>query len=814
MQKSLIAAAAFAAWILVPQAAAQQMPQGVLGGFIENVGQYPAEARFASRLSRSFTYVTDDGLRVVSPDVRGTEATALFLTFEGARTAEVIGEKTRPGRFHFYRGGDASAWRTDVRAFDSVRLRGVWRGVDVLVGERGGRAAYDLELSPGARLADVVVRLDGAESLTISPDGSLSAGTSAGPFRQTEPVAWRTGPDGRRHPVRCAFRLIDDRRFGFVSDDETDQDLPLTIDPSLDWCGFLGGNNFDEIFAIDVDAAGNAFYGGRSASGNFPFVPGSFDLSQTGGNFDGIVVKLDPTASTLLYGTFLGGSGTDRVEALRVNAAGEAYLCGQGGSGWPTTVGAYDVVYGGQGDMYAAKLSSDGAQLIYSTYIGGSGEERGHAIAIDASGAAYIAGQTLSLSSYPSTPGSISPTADAPNTWNACVTKVQPGGASIGYSFRFGGGASDWAYAVEVDSLGAAYVTGATSSLNFPIAGGGLSSPDSSLDVFVTKINPNGQNYAWSSRFGGAGVDQAFGTALGTDGSLYVVGAAATGFPTTVGALRTTGDGGDAFAFRIAANGQSLLYSTYLGGTSTEQANGAALDASGRLYVVGYTNSLDFPTPGGLQTVSAGGGAQAEGFVAKLSAAGDALQYGSYFGGSSDDNITCARLAGNGLLWVGGSTLSVEVATGNGAGIAPGGAYDGFGARMTLPKSAGATPFAVGMPYGAGTATLECEQPVFDFEPIASGINAPANALGLIFLGPEIAPIDFGGGTLVYGDPDTVLLFAATTSDAGGAWSVQLPGVPTVPALEGVTFALQAGFLGGGPLGIVMTNPLRYTLGY
>ena len=256
MPKSILAAAAFAAWVLVPQAAAQALPQGVLGGFIENVGQYPAEARFASRQSRSFTYVTEDGLRVVSPDVRGPQATALFLTFEGARTAEVVGENVRPGRFHFYRGGDASAWRTDVRAFDGVRLRGVWRGVDVFVGERAGRTAYDLLLSPGARLADVVVRLEGAESLSIAADGSLVAETSAGPFRQTEPVAWRTGPDGARRPVRCAFRLIDERRFGSVSADDADQDLPLTIDPSLDWCGFLGGNNLDEIYAVDVDAAG------------------------------------------------------------------------------------------------------------------------------------------------------------------------------------------------------------------------------------------------------------------------------------------------------------------------------------------------------------------------------------------------------------------------------------------------------------------------------------------------------------------------------------------------------------------------------
>lgn len=790
-------------------------PRDVLGGFVENRGQWHSDARFAARVGRAWTFVTDEGLRVATPDTYGRAGAAVFLTFDGARPAEVRGESAKPGRFNFFRGGDPSAWRTEVPVYERVRMVGAWRGVDVLVRERDGRLAYDVELAPGARLSDVVVRAEGADALRLEGDGVLVLETAAGPLRQSEPVAWRTAADGARTPVRVAFRLLGGGRFGFAAEDGDGEGLdPLTVDPSLDWCGFVGGNNLDETYAVDVDPAGNVYLGGRSASPDFPVSPGAFDISGTTGNFDAVVVKLDPTASTLVYGSFFGGSGSDRIEALCVNAAGEAHFTGQGGSAWPTTPGAFDTTYGGQGDMYAAKLSASGSTLAFSTFVGGNAEERGHAIALDAAGAVYVAGQTLSTTSYPTTSSAILATSDSANTWNACLTKVNPSGATLGYSVKFGGAASEWIYGLRVDATGAAFVSGATSSANFFTTAGALNLVGVSLDTFVAKINPSGASYAWCARVGGPGVDQSFGGALGADGTYYAVGVAGVGFPTTVGAHRTVGDGGDGFAYRLAANGTSLLYSTYLGGTSTDQANCAALDAFGRLYVGGHTNSNDLPVPNAIDPTFNGGGAPADGFVAKLSANGAELDYSSYFGGANDDTVLAMKLPSNGVLWIAGTTLSPEIAAGGGLGQIPGGSYDGFAAKMTLPKSAGAVPFGTGV--GVGPApTLVCAEPKFDTAALASGGSAPPNAFGLLSLSAEIAPLDLGGGYVLYGDPYAAVAVGLPVPDAGGTWSSALPYVPYVPALEGVSLALQVFFLEpAAPLGFVASNAVRLTFGF
>lgn len=794
------------------------LPRGALGGFVRNDGQFPPEARFATRLGRAWTFVTDEGLRVTTPDAYAERGAAVFLTFEGGRTDEVRGMGEKRGRFNYFRGGDPAAWRTDVPVFESVRMSAVWRGVDVVVRERDGRLAYDLELAPGARLADVVVRVDGAAALRIAGDGVLVAETAAGPLQQSEPVAWRTAPDGAREPVRVAFRLLGDGRFGFAAADGGEDDArPLTVDPSLDWCGFLGGDNLDEIFAVDVDPTGAVYFGGRSASADFPVSPGAFDVAGTAGNFDGVVVKLDPTATSLVYGTFLGGSGSDRVDALRVNAAGEAHLTGEGGSAWPTTPGAFDTTYGGQGDLYATKLSASGAQLVFSTYVGGAAEDRGRAVAIDAAGAVYVAGQTLSTTSYPSTPTAINATPDSAGTWNACVTKVNSDGASLDYSARFGGGSSDWAYALGVDATGAAYVAGSTNSANFFTTPGALNLAGLVLDTFVAKIAPSGASYAWCARVGGPGVDQTFGGALAADGTFYAVGNAGLGFPTTPGAYRTVGDGGDAFAYRIAANGASLLYATYLGGSSTEQANCADVDAYGRLYLGGFTNSSDLPvTPSAIDPTFNGGGATADGFVAKLSPQGDALAYESYFGGASDDNVTAVRLSGNGVLWIAGTTLSTSLAAGGGFGQLPGISYEGFGARMSLPKSAGATPFGAGSGANGGPApTLTCAEPVFESAAAVAGTLAPPGAFGFVALGLEIPPLDMGLGFVVYGDPLEAIPVAFVVPDGAGAWASALPYVPYVAALEGYALAAQAFFLDSSArIGAVATNPVRIVIGF
>jgi hypothetical protein len=788
----------------------------LLGGFVENRGQLPAEARFAARIGGAWTFVTERGLRVASP-VGASRGAAVFLTFEGAGSGVVAGEARRSGRYNFFSGAEASSWRTDVPVFDRVRLGAAESKAAVVVRERDGRLAYDLELAPGARLADVAVRVDGADALRLGDDGSLIAETAAGALRQTEPVAWRVNDDGSRESVICAFRLIDPVTFGFSAPSDEIDARPLVVDPSLEWCGYVGGDGLDELFAVDVDPAGAVYYGGRSTSATFPATAGAFDVSVSAGNFDAVVLKLDPSATTLLYATYLGGTGTDRVECLRVNAAGEAYLGGQGGSGWPVTPGAYKTIYGGQGDMFATKLSANGDALVYSTYVGGTAEERGHAIAIDAAGAAYVVGQTLSTTSYGTTGSSILATTDSIGTWNGCVTKVNASGTGVVYSVRFGGSGSDWVYGVQVDAAGSAYVAGATGSVNFNASGTGLNLPAAGFDVFVAKINPTGSAFSWKARLGSPGYEHVSGLELASDGTTYVVGCAGFGFPTTLNAHRMVGDGGDGFALHLAADGGALLYSTFLGGTSTEQANAAALDASGRLYVAGYTNSSDLPvTPNALNPAFNGGGVPADGFVLKLSKNGDALDYASYFGGANDDSVNAVRLAGNGLLWIAGTTQSVNLPTLGGFGPTPSISYEGFGARMKLPASAAAVAFGQGVDAAAPYPTLASGEPVFGAATPFTLTHGPASSSGYLFLAPEAAPwVDYGLAVVAYGDLPTALLIDLPATDAAGAWWGQLAAIPPTPLLEGLSLVAQALFFDpSGPYGLALTNAVRVTFGF
>jgi hypothetical protein len=788
----------------------------LLSGFVENRGQFAPEATFAARVGRSWTFATRDGLRIVAPKDVG--AYAVFLSFEGGRAREAVGEALRPGAFSYFAGSDPAKWISNVPVYERVRLVDVWPSVDVVLVERDGRLAYDLDVREGARLSDVVIRIEGATDLRIDVDGSLLADTPIGPLRQTAPIAWRTADGAASREVAYAFRRVDGARFGFSSaeDDAGVVRERTLVDPSLQWFGYLGGNNFDELFAVATDAAGAAYFGGRSASPNFPTTPGAFDVAQSVGNFDAVAAKVDASGTTLVYATFFGGSGTDRIEGVAVDATGAAYLTGLCDTGWPTTAGAHDTSYGGQGDAFVTKLAASGASLVWSTFVGGAQEDRGHAIAIDAAGAAYVTGQTLSTTSFPSTATSIVAGTGSGGNWNAFVVKVNAGGATLGYAARFGGSGVDWGFGVKVDAAGSAFVVGGTMSSNFFTTPGALNQIGG-LDVFVAKINAAGTNYAWCARVGGPGSDQAFAVALDAAGFAYVAGAAGIGFPTTPGAYRTIGDGSDAFVFKIAANGASLLYCTYVGGTATEEAYALDVDAAGRAYVAGYTTSANLGTTSdALKPAYGGGGALGDGFVAKLAADGASARYVSYLGGPNDDHVTAIRLSGNGVLWIAGTTASSGFATGVG-GVGPtfgGGALDGFGAKQLLPKSPLAVPFGLGWSVAGPTPTASCEAPTLGATPLASGAAAPPNAPGFAMLSTETPPLDVGSGLTLYGDLTVGLPVVVMTASAAGTWSSALPTIPASPFLDGVELVLQGAFLdAASPFGFVVTNPVRLTFG-
>ncbi|PYN03911.1 MAG: hypothetical protein DME07_05000, partial [Candidatus Rokuibacteriota bacterium] len=296
----------------------------------------------------------------------------------------------------------------------------------------------------------------------------------------------------------------------------------------------------------------------------------------------------------LVYSTYLGGSSFDEGYAIAVDAAtGNAYVTGYTDSpSFPTTPGAFQTTFkGGSGDAFVTQLNPEGSALVYSTYLGGTGSDTGFGIALGAGGNAYVTGGTDSTN-FPTTAGAFT----SGGNGDAFVTKLNSAGAGLVFSTYLGGTGFDEGLAIAVDTSGNAYVTGDTDSTDFPTTAGAFPSGGTG-NAFVTKLSSAG-SLSYSTYLGGNGSDQGNGIAVDTFGNAYVTGVTdSTNFPSTAGPFGT-GGGGDAFVTALNPTGTALVFFTYLGGTNLDRGMGISVDAmpSPNAYVVGITNSNDFPT--------------------------------------------------------------------------------------------------------------------------------------------------------------------------------------------------------------------------
>jgi len=389
--------------------------------------------------------------------------------------------------------------------------------------------------------------------------------------------------------------------------------------------GTIGGTKSP---AIAVDSFGNVYLtGGASFPDYFPRFNG---LPASYGDclYDAFVAKLNSTGS-LLYSTCLGGATGSQTfaSAIAVDTAGNAYIAGQTESpDFPTTVNAAQRNYGSGvwGDAFVAKLSADGSALLYSTFLGGSGNDAANGIAVDLSGNAYVVGDTVS-SDFP-VANAFQPKKVSSSTQNtAFVSKLNASGSALLYSTFLGGTSSDWAEGVAVDSAGNAYVTGHTQSKDFPQVNALQPTNAGQEDIFVAKLDPAGAHLLYSTYLGGSGVDRGLAIALDATRAAYITGSTGSrNFPLSNPFRRSYGGNstdngylaGDAFVTKLNPSGSALMYSSYLGGGSDDGGIGIAVSPSGIAYVTGTTYS-GFPTQNALQ--SQYGGGYSDAWVARIS---------------------------------------------------------------------------------------------------------------------------------------------------------------------------------------------------
>jgi hypothetical protein len=707
--------------------------------FEPNRGQAPADVRF---LARGPGYVM--GLNAgASTVVLGEERAVVRTSLLGAN-ADASGAAEGPlgGQVQYFIGNSPERWRTGIPTYGRVRFSDVYPGIDLVYYGNQRQLEYDFELSAGADPSRIRLGLEGAKSLRIDTNGDLVLGMPKGELRHRRPRAYQR-QDGAERPIAAGYRIIG-RREVRIEVAAYDRGLPLTIDPVLSYSTYLGGFRNDRAWGMTVDSSGCAYLAGESLSTNFPaanalqavnkgntdvFVTklnasgtgmvfstyiggadvdvgsgialdaagniyitgytrsagfpvtaGAYRTTKSGGE-DAFVAKLAPTGGSLVYSTFVGASGSDRAQAIAVDASGNALIAGYTTSVTFPTVGAAQAAFGGGTDAFAAKLNASGSALVYSTYLGGSSNDTAGGIAVDSSGNAYITGQTQSLN-FPVRSAYQTNKAGGGDVF---VAKLSAAGAFI-FSTYLGGKSADSAKAIAVDASSNIYLAGSTYSIDFPTSSGAFQRTKSGeYDVFVTKMNSAGTALVWSTYLGGAESDEGTAIAVDASGIPYVAGfTASPNFPVSNAPQSSFGGLRDAFVAVLTSTGSALQYSTYLGGSGDDRAQAVAVGGSS-VYVAGYTLSTDFPTTAGALFLTPAGSTDA--FSARL---GGLAVMTSPVPGSALNSTTAT------FTWTkGGGTFSTYLQI----GTTPG----GYNLANTAPSTTTVAYTATNMPFNGST---------------------------------------------------------------------------------------------------------------
>ncbi|TFH64834.1 MAG: T9SS type A sorting domain-containing protein [Candidatus Zixiibacteriota bacterium] len=590
------------------------------------------------------------------------EQLVLTAKFVGANpNPEIIAEGQMEYKCNYFLGNDPAKWHTDVPNYEAITLKDLYPGIDLKYsGRRGnGQAAYEFIAAPGADIARIKVAYEGAESTSLDSDGRLILKTKWGDM-----TAGIKSPTSDALSGSCAWWTSSsttsppDLANGDVRQALVGNSGTLTLSYST----YLGGGGGDRGYDIAVDDGGNAYVIGYTTSSNFPTESPYQTYQDTTANGDVFVTKLSSTGS-LIYSTYLGGSGGEGGNGIVVDNSGNAYVTGYTYSSNFPTLNPYQAsLQGDYGDVFVTKLSSSGDSLIYSTYVGGGGEDIGNGIAVDGRGNAYVTGLTNS-SNFPTLNPYQGTFQDG--GYDVFVTKFSSKGNNLIYSTYLGGGATDEGIAIAVDGSGNAYLTGWTSSTDFPTVNpyqstyhGGVGPPGA--DVFVTKLSCSGDSLIYSTYLGGSDQDRGYGIAVDGSGSAYVTGYTnSSNFPHLNSYQGTLQDNYDVFVTKLSSSGNSLLYSTYLGGWGNDVGYGIAVDTSGNAYVTGYTSSFNFPTLNSYQTYEG----DLDAFVTKLSSSGNSLIYSTYLGGEGSDAGHRIAIDISGNAYVTGQTASSNFPT-------------------------------------------------------------------------------------------------------------------------------------------------------
>jgi len=476
---------------------------------------------------------------------------------------------------NYFLGNDSTKWAPNCRNYTNIVYRDVWNGIDIEWYEENGKLEFDFVVQPGADPSQIRMSCEGLTGELSPTDNELKLPTSLGELRTALPQVYQISPGGSKSEVDAKFEIENKNEFGITLANGYQKEHTLRIDPLI-YSTFLGGNDFDGGTAIANDGNDGVFITGYTQSTNFPVTPGvGQDFND--GSYDGFVTHLNATGTQLLYSTYLGGGSDDYAEGIIAADNGDVVVAGSTFSpGFPVTQNALQTTYGGERDGFVTRINASGSQLIFSTFLGGSSNDVVFGIISDESDGYYLTGATSSPE-FPTTPAAFDTSYN--DSSDCFVVHLNGSGSQLIYSTFLGGGHAEGARAITSDNHGGVIVTGSTKSPDFPVTHG----------CFDSTYND-----------------------------------------TTTSSLRD-----DCFITRLDSTGSHLIYSTYLGGSYSEEPYGVAGDGNGGCYIIGQTSSSDFPvTPGAYDTTINVPNYLLSSFITHLDSSGASLDYSTFLGGS------------------------------------------------------------------------------------------------------------------------------------------------------------------------------------
>jgi fibronectin type 3 domain-containing protein len=655
----------------------RSMVAGLGGAFLENRGQLGRDdvAFYASgdAISVAFGHGwVDYSIR----EGRGVDVSSLQfrVRFLGAVPVAPVGTGILGHPTHFLIGGQPAGWVTGVRSYSGVLYEGVWDGVDLGFCIADGYLKYDLLVRPGADVGSIAFSYEGVDCLRLEEgSGDLLVTTSLGVVREDSPTSYQVTADGDRVDVASGFSLVGDAVLGFDVPD-MDPALTLVIDPGVEFSSFFGASGDDRIegsHLVDFGPGGTVYIAGTTSGDDLPITPGAFCDTFRGGMmlyYDAFVAKFSADGSTILYCTYLGGTGTDTAYAIDVDASGQASVVGYTFSDdFPVSVNAHVSTRAGSSDGYYVMLDPSGSSLVHGTYLGGSAGDAMYGVKVDGSGNAYVLGQTSS-DDYPTTPGAFRETYTSDDI---VVTKLSTGTGALVYSTHV---PSAMPSDLAVDASGRVTVAGYSDSNGFPTTPDALyRTRRGAVDGVVFQLKADGSDLEFSTFFGGNRDDMCMGVALNSTGGVWICGQTySNNLPVTADAFQGTFAGsltdGDGFFARIAANGSAREYASYYGVQNADWLWDIELMDDGQPVVVGVTNAGGYLMPSTAFDGQYKGGA-ATGVLAWLDTTDGRLVNATYLGDVGEDLAGGGTLdiAPDGSIAVTGSTWSMYFPTTPGA---------------------------------------------------------------------------------------------------------------------------------------------------